>query len=277
VTRIRTVNYMTQYTCLFKDVKRSKEVNESDRAKIGQWIRFYQIQYNVVPPSAPPPPTPTQKSASDEGIYCIGTKLRKRFLVSEFAHTSINAFSRETHIWLDGEVTQIRRVNSKTQYTCAFTDGQRKKVVNECNIAEIEQWIRGYVRRHSEDTSSAPPPHRRTLRTSPAPKPALVSLLVKGESYPTIQGTCSCYRENSIYTEFFLSYILLVSNPNSHVRIRSNTLRVCPTLLPTPAHTSALVFTFTSNFAYVVGKSSIATTSIHLRQRKSINVIDNCL
>jgi hypothetical protein len=48
VTRIRTVNYMTQYTCLFKDVKRSKEVNESDRAKIGQWIRFYQIKYKAV-------------------------------------------------------------------------------------------------------------------------------------------------------------------------------------------------------------------------------------
>jgi hypothetical protein len=150
-------------------------------------------------------------------------------------------------------------------------------VVNECDTANIEQWIRGYQRRHNKVPPSAPPPPLPPLLPPPAPKPALASLLVKGESCPTIRGTCSCYCENNIYTESFLSYILLVSNPNSHVRIRSNTLRVCPTLLPTPTHTSAPVFTFTSNFAYVVGKSTIATTSIHFRQRKSINVIDDCL
>ena len=103
-------------------------------------------------------PTPTHKSASappvsstnkrrsasddtpstDKGIFGVGTKLRRRFHLSDFENTILNLFE-VTHIWLDGEVTKIRYVNYRTQYTCAFKEGKRSKVVNEYDAENIEQ------------------------------------------------------------------------------------------------------------------------------------------
>ena len=222
VTRIRNVSYRTQYTCLFKDGNRSKEVNEFDVSTIGLWIRSYQKKYNVVPPSEPTPksrPPSDDTPSTDEGKYCVGTNLRKKFPLSDFENTPSTIFTSDSHIWLDGKVTKIRCVNSRIQYTCAFPYGQRCKLVNESDIKKIEQWIHGYQRRHKEeDPPSAPPQRRPHLRPppAPAPKPALASLLVPGKEFPTTQGTTSCYRENNIHTEFFLTPIVMSGLEPTH-------------------------------------------------------------
>jgi hypothetical protein len=181
-----------------------------------------------------------------------------------------------THIWLDGEVTKIRYVNYRTQFTCAFQEGKMSKVVNEYDAENIEQWIRCYQRKHKVVPPSSPPPPRLPQLPTPAPKPTLASLLIPGEHFPTIQGTCSCSRETIFILNSFFPTYLLFQNPNSNVRFRSRTLRVCPTLLPTPTHTSTRVFTSISNFAYVVGKSTNVTISIQSRRRNWVHVINGC-
>ncbi len=159
-----------------------------------------------------------RKSASDDtpstdkGIFRVGTKLRRRFHLSDFENTLFNLFNA-THIWIDGEVTKIRYVNYRTQYTCAFKEGERSKVANEYDAENIEQWIRSYQRKHKVVPPHSPPPPRPPLLPPPAPKPTLASLLIPGDSFPTIQGTRSCSRETIFILNSCFPTYLLFHNP----------------------------------------------------------------